>query len=145
MWKHSRLWNKYPPWVVSTLHCRSLFKSSIVEAEFHFLTRLKTLDLNILKRGFHEVDWVGKDRSNHIQLDNSKVRLLGMGKELMTKMTKSNKGWRECSQKLMSLSQIFSIPIFFSTEISILRISCDSDIQNNQHKNTTKRLSVRLL
>ena len=88
---------------------------------------MKTLDLNILKCGFHEVDWVGKDRSNHIQLDNSKVRLLEMGKELMTKMTKSNKGWRECSQKLMSLSPIFSMPIFSSTEFSILRISCGSD------------------
>ena len=42
----------------------------------------------------------------------------------MTKVTKSNKGWRECSQKLMSLSPIFSMPIFFSTEFSILRISC---------------------
>ena len=45
----------------------------------------------------------------------------------MTKMTKSNKGWRECSQKLMSLSPIFSMPIFSSTEFSILRISCGSD------------------
>ena len=45
----------------------------------------------------------------------------------MTKVTKSNKGWRECSQKLMSLSPIFSMPIFSSTEFSILRISCGSD------------------
>ena len=45
----------------------------------------------------------------------------------MTKVTKCNKRWRECSQKLMSLSLIFSMPIFFSTEFLILRISCDSD------------------
>ena len=45
----------------------------------------------------------------------------------MTKVTKSNKGWRECSQKLMSLSPIFSMPIFSSTEFSILRISYGSD------------------
>ena len=45
----------------------------------------------------------------------------------MTKVTKNNKGWRECSQKLMSLSPIFSMPIFSSTEFSILRISCGSD------------------
>ena len=56
-----------------------------------------------------------------------KVRLLGRGKEFMTKVTKNNKGWRECSQKLMSLSPIFSMPIFSSTEFSILRISCGSD------------------
>ena len=45
----------------------------------------------------------------------------------MTKVTKSNKGWRECSQKLMSLSSIFSMLIFSSTEFSILRTSCGSD------------------
>ena len=45
----------------------------------------------------------------------------------MTKVTKSNKGWRMCSQKLMLLSPIFSMPIFSSTEFSILRISCSSD------------------
>ena len=56
-----------------------------------------------------------------------KVRLLGRGKEFMTKVTKNNKGWRECSQKLMSLSPIFSMPIFSSTEFSILHISCGSD------------------
>ena len=56
-----------------------------------------------------------------------KVRLLGRGKEFMTKVTKSNKGWRECNQKLMSLSQMFSMPNFSSTEFSILRISCGSD------------------
>ena len=55
-----------------------------------------------------------------------KVRLLERGKEFMTKVTKSNKGWRECSQKLMSLSPIFSMPIFSSTEFLILRISCGS-------------------
>ena len=56
-----------------------------------------------------------------------KVRLLGRGKEVMTKVTKSNKGWQDCRQKLMSLSPIFSMPIFSSTEFSILRISCGSD------------------
>ena len=56
-----------------------------------------------------------------------KVSLLGRRKEFMTKVTKSNKGWRECSQKLMSLSPIFSMPIFYSTEFSILCISCGSD------------------
>ena len=56
-----------------------------------------------------------------------KVRLLGMGKEFMTKVTKSNKGWKECSQKLMSLSLIFSMPIFSLTGFLILRISCSSD------------------
>ena len=45
----------------------------------------------------------------------------------MTKVTKGNKEWRECSQKLMSLSPIFSMPIFSSTEFSILRISCGSN------------------
>ena len=45
----------------------------------------------------------------------------------MTKVTKTNKGWRECSQKLMSLSPIFSMPIFSSTEFSILRLSFGSD------------------
>ena len=44
----------------------------------------------------------------------------------MTKVTKDNKGWRECSQKFIPLSSIFSIPIFSSTEFSILRISCGS-------------------
>ena len=34
---------------------------------------------------------------------------------------------RECSQKLISLSPIFSMPIFSSTEFSILCISCGSD------------------
>ena len=38
----------------------------------------------------------------------------------MTKVTKSNEG-------LMSLSPIFSMPIFSSTEFSILRVSCGSD------------------
>ena len=42
-------------------------------------------------------------------------------------MTKSNKGWVECSQKLMSLSPIFSMPIFSSTQFFILGISCGSD------------------
>ena len=56
-----------------------------------------------------------------------KVRLLGSGKEFMTKVTKGNKGWMECSKKLMSLSPTFSMPIFSSNEFSILRISCDSD------------------
>ena len=56
-----------------------------------------------------------------------KVRLLERGKELTTKVTKSNKAWRDCSQKLMSLSPIFSMPIFSSTEFSILRILCGSD------------------
>ena len=56
-----------------------------------------------------------------------KVCLLGRRKEFMTKLTKSNKGCRECSQKLMSLSPIFSMPIFYSTEFSILCISCGSD------------------
>ena len=56
-----------------------------------------------------------------------KVRLLGMGKEFMTKVTKSNKGWKECSQKLMPLSLIFSMPIFSLTDFLILRISCSSD------------------
>ena len=55
-----------------------------------------------------------------------KVRLLGRGKEFMTKVTKSNKGWKEWSQKLMSLSPIFFMFIFSSTEFSILRISCSS-------------------
>ena len=45
----------------------------------------------------------------------------------MTKVTKSTKGWRECSQKLMSLSPIFSMPIFSLTEFPILHISCSSD------------------
>ena len=45
----------------------------------------------------------------------------------MTKVKKSNKERRECSQKLMSLSPIFSMPICFSTEFSILRISCGCD------------------
>ena len=39
----------------------------------------------------------------------------------MTKVRKSNKGWKECSQKLMSLSPIFPMPI------SIVRISCGFD------------------
>ena len=56
-----------------------------------------------------------------------KVRLLGMGKEFLTKVTKSNKGWKECSQKLMSLSLIFSMPIFFLTDFLILCVSCGSD------------------
>ena len=56
-----------------------------------------------------------------------KVRLLGRGKAFVKKVTKTNKGWRECSQKLMSLSPIFSMPIFSSTEFSILRISFASD------------------
>ena len=45
----------------------------------------------------------------------------------MTKVKKSNKGWRECSQKLMSLSPIFSMLIFSSAEFSILCISCGAD------------------
>ena len=45
----------------------------------------------------------------------------------MTKVTKGKKGWRECSQKLMSLSPIFPMPIFSSTEFSILLISWGSD------------------
>ena len=45
----------------------------------------------------------------------------------MKKVPKSNKGWRERSQKLMSYSSIFSMPILSSTEFSILRISCGSD------------------
>ena len=44
----------------------------------------------------------------------------------MIEVTKSNKVWRECSQKLMSLSPILSMPIFSSTEFSILSISCSS-------------------
>ena len=45
----------------------------------------------------------------------------------MTKVTKSSKGLKECSQKLMSLCPIFSMPIFSSTEFSILRISYSSN------------------
>ena len=55
------------------------------------------------------------------------VRLLGMGKEFRIKVTKGNKGWRECSQTLMSLSPSFSFSNFFSTEFLILPISCGSD------------------
>ena len=40
----------------------------------------------------------------------------------MKNVTKINKGWRECSQKLMSLSPIFSIPILSSTELSTTTI-----------------------
>ena len=50
-----------------------------------------------------------------------------MGKKFKTKVTKSNKGGRECSQKLMSLYPIFSLPIFSSTDFSILHISYGSD------------------
>ena len=53
-----------------------------------------------------------------------KKRLLGRRKEFLIEVTKSNKGWRECSQKLVSRSPIFSMPIFSSTEFSILSISC---------------------
>ena len=49
------------------------------------------------------------------------------GKEFNTKVTKSNKGWRKCSHKLMSLSPIFSMPIFSSTEFQIIHISCGFD------------------
>ena len=41
--------------------------------ELHFLARLKALGLKILRRGFHEVVWVGKISSNQIQLDHSKT------------------------------------------------------------------------
>ena len=51
-----------------------------------------------------------------------KVCLLGRGEEFMRKVKKSKKEWRECSQKLMSLSPIFSMLIFSSTEFSIHRI-----------------------
>ena len=56
-----------------------------------------------------------------------KVRLLGRGKDFMTKMTKSNKGWRKWSQKLMLYSPISYMRIFSSSEFSILLISCGSD------------------
>ena len=126
LWKHSRLLNKYPPWIVRTLHCRSLFKtlkSYTVVVEFHFLARMKALALKYSKAWFpwSRLSW--KDLKESIQ----KVRLLGRGKEFMTKVTKSHKGWRECSQKLMSLSPIFSMPIFSSTQFFILGISCGSD------------------
>ena len=52
LWKHSRLLNKHPPWIVRTLYCRSLFKrlkSYIVVVEFHFLARLKALGLKYSK------------------------------------------------------------------------------------------------
>ena len=57
-----------------------------------------------------------------------KVRLLGRGKEFMTKVTKSNKGVEGVQPVVdVSLSPILSMPIFSSTEFSILRISCGSD------------------
>ena len=91
--------------------------------EFHFLARLKVLGSKYSKASF---PLSSLSRSNHIQLDHSKS-LLGRGKKFMTKVIKSNKGWRECSQKLMSCSPICSMPIFSSTELLILRISCGSD------------------
>ena len=70
---------------------------------------------------------VGKIRSNHIQLEHSKSTSFKRRIEFMTKTPKSNKGWKECSQNLLSLSPIFSMPIFSSAEFSILRISCSYD------------------
>ena len=55
LWKHSRLLNKYPPWIVRTLYCRSLFKrlkSLIDVVQFHFLVRLKALGLRYSKSWF---------------------------------------------------------------------------------------------
>ena len=126
LWKHSRLLNKYPPWIVRTLRCRSLFirlKSYIVVVGFHFLARLNAICLKYSKA------WFPKDRLSRKDSKSYSARQFKnkRGKEFMTKVTKSNKGWRECSQKLMSLSPIFSMPIFSSTEFSILRISCGSD------------------
>ena len=54
----------------------------------------------------------------------------------MTRVIKSNKGWREWSQKLMSLSPIFSMPILSQTEFSIVR---------KAHESTSNRLSKCLL
>ena len=59
-----------------------------------------------------------------------KVRLLGRGKEFTTKVTKNRKRWRECRQKSMSLSPMFSTPNLSSTEFSILCISCGFDNVN---------------
>ena len=130
LWKHSRLLNKYPPWIVRTLHCRSLFKrlkSYIVVVEFHFLARLKALGLKYSKAWFPWSRLSRKDLKQSYSTRPFKVHLLGRGEEFMTKVTKSNKGLRECSQKLMSLSSFFSMPIFSSIEFWILCISCRSD------------------
>ena len=90
---------------------------------FHFLARLNAICLKYSKA------WFPKDRLSRKDSKSYSARQFKnkRGKEFMTKVTKSNKGWRECSQKLMSLSSSFYMPIFSSTEFSILRISCGSD------------------
>ena len=52
-----------------------------------------------------------------------KTRFLGMGREFMTKMAKSNKGGASAARSLGHFLQFFSMPIFSSTEFSIVRIS----------------------
>ena len=62
--KHFRLLNKHPPWIVRTLHWRSLFKrpkSYILVAEFHFLVSLKILGLKYYKAWFPWSRLSGKD------------------------------------------------------------------------------------
>ena len=113
LWKHSRLLNKYPPWIVRTLHCRSLFK------------RLKSY-IVVVKYSQAWCRLSRKDSKQSYSTGPFKKYVFRKGKEFMTKVTKSNKRWRECNQKLMSLSPIFPMPIFSSTEFSIHRISCGS-------------------
>ena len=68
LWKHTRLLNKYPQWIVRTLHSRSLFKrlkSYIVVVELHFLTRLKALGLKYFKVWFpwSRLSWKNSKKS----------------------------------------------------------------------------------
>ena len=70
---------------------------------------------------------MGKIRSNHVHLDHSRSTSFTNGEGVQEKSDKRQKGWKECSQTLMSLSPSFSFSNFFSTEFLILPISCGSD------------------
>ena len=95
--------------------------------QFHFIERLKALSLKYSKAWFPWSRLSRKDSKQSYSARPFKKTSFRKGKELTAKVAKSNKGSRECSQKLISLSPIFSKPILSSTEFSILLISCGSD------------------
>ena len=114
LWKHSRLLNKYPPWIVRTLYCRSLFKrlkSLIDVVKFHFLARLKVLGLRYSKSWF---SWSRFSRKDSKQLYSTrpfkKYIFLEGGRSSWQKWQKATKGERNAARSWCHFLQFFLGP-----------------------------------
>ena len=123
---------------VSTVNCTNTSLQIIVQKAKKLHSRGSISFLS-------EVD--SKIRSNNIQLHHSKSMSFRKGVGIHDKSDKKQQRVEGVQPDLMSLSPIFSMPFFSSTEFSILRILCGSvNVRvTSIKKNTSKRFSVHFL